>query len=74
MPPRDPQPWLCFHINSPILVSFEEREQIGIDDVCVRRDHAVRQVFVGLQRAVLEAWLKVDRRPDKAQSGRPRYG
>src|ERR1700730_3527525 len=34
--------------------AFEEREQIGIDDVCVRRDHAVRQVFVGFQRAVLE--------------------
>jgi hypothetical protein len=27
-------------------LTFEEREQIGVDDVGLRRDHAVRQVFV----------------------------
>ena len=31
-----------------------EREQIGVDDVGVRRDHPVRQVSVCLQRTVLE--------------------
>jgi hypothetical protein len=35
-------------------LTFEEREQVGVDDVGLRRDHAVRQIFVCLQRAVLE--------------------
>jgi hypothetical protein len=33
-------------------LTFEEREQVGVDDVGVRRDHAVRQIFdVGLSKA-----------------------
>src|SRR6266480_905002 len=27
-------------------LTFEEREQVGVDDVGLRRDHAVRQIFV----------------------------
>ena len=36
------------------VLGFEEREQLGIDDVGVRRWHAVRVVLVRFQRAVLE--------------------
>jgi hypothetical protein len=34
--------------------ALDEGEQVGIDDVGLRRDHAVRVVLVRLQRAVLE--------------------
>jgi hypothetical protein len=37
-----------------LVSAFEEREQIGVNDVGVRRGHAVRVVFVCLQRAVFE--------------------
>ena len=37
-----------------LWLTIDEREQIGVDDVGVRRDHAVRQVLVGLERAILE--------------------
>ena len=33
--------------------AFNEREQVGIDDVGLRRDHAMRIILVRLQRSVL---------------------
>ena len=35
-------------------LTFDEREQVSIHDVGVRGDHAVRQIFVCLQRGVFE--------------------
>ncbi len=34
--------------------AFREREQVGVDDVGLSRDHAVRVVLVRLQRATFE--------------------
>jgi hypothetical protein len=33
---------------------LKEGQQVRLDDVCVGRGHAVRQILVGLQRAVLQ--------------------
>jgi hypothetical protein len=35
-------------------LALEEGEQVGVDDVGLRRDHPVRVVLVCLQRAVLK--------------------
>src|SRR5436190_8219948 len=35
-------------------LTFDEREQVGVDDVGLRRRHSMGEVFVCLQRAVLE--------------------
>jgi hypothetical protein len=32
---------------------FDEREQIGVNRICLRGGHAVRETLVGLQRPVL---------------------
>jgi hypothetical protein len=32
---------------------FDERQQIGVDQVCVRGRHAVRQSRIGFKRPVL---------------------
>ena len=37
-----------------LRLRFDEREQVRIDDVGLRRDHAVWVVLVCLQRAVFE--------------------
>jgi hypothetical protein len=33
---------------------FQEHQQVGIDRVCLRSRHAVREALVGLQRPVLQ--------------------
>jgi len=35
-------------------LALDEREQVCVDDVRLRRDHAVRVVLICLQRAILE--------------------
>ena len=42
------------HCDKRKALAVNEREQVGVDDVGLRRDHAVREVLVCLQRAVLE--------------------
>jgi len=37
-----------------MALTLDEREQVGIDDVGLRRDHTVWVILVCLQRAVLE--------------------
>jgi hypothetical protein len=41
-------------LNNLLRLRFEEREQVGVDDVGLCRDHAMRVVLERLQRAVLE--------------------
>ena len=48
-------------------LSLQKREQVGVDDVGLRRDHAVRKVFICFQPPVLTANKKGAR-----QSERPR--
>jgi hypothetical protein len=45
---------LVFITMTYLNLALDEGEQVGIDDVGLRRNHAVRVVLVGLQRAVLE--------------------
>src|SRR6266536_5846643 len=43
-----------FHSDLLIKSALDKGEQVGVDNVGLRRDHAVRVVLVRLQRAVLE--------------------
>jgi hypothetical protein len=47
--------WLgCVTLINLLRLRFEEREKVGVDDVGLCRDHAMRVVLERLQRAVLE--------------------
>ena len=49
-----PESFRGFEYLCSCSLGLNEREQVGIDDVGLRRDHAVRVVLVRLERAVFE--------------------
>ena|SRR5436853_502193 len=42
------------HFRKSNRLTFDKPEQVGIDDVGLRRDHAMREVLICFQRAVLK--------------------
>ena len=50
-----PEERRCFVASAMASASgFQERQQVGVDRVCLRSRHAVREALVGLQRPVLQ--------------------